>query len=92
MSPPPGHDLDGLIKWCRRDEWRPRIDDVMAEHFTPAMQAFGLELEEIDDALGGGWAQTLWGCAFEDFLTATSDPITKPRSKPICAAGAGRSV
>lgn len=74
MSTPPGHDLDGLIKWCARDEWRSRVDDVMAEHFTPAMQAFGLEFEEIDDALGGGWAQTLWGCAFEDFLTRRFGP------------------
>jgi hypothetical protein len=74
MSTPPGHDLDGLIKWCAHDEWRSRVDDVMAQHFTPAMQAFGLEFEEIDDALGGGWAQTLWGCVFEDFLTRRFGP------------------
>jgi hypothetical protein len=46
----------------------------MAEHFEPAMKAFGLSFEEIDDALGGGWAMTLWGCAFEDFLTRQFGP------------------
>ena len=46
-----------------------RVDAVMVEHFEPAMKAFGLSFEEIEDALGGGWAITLWGCAFEDFLT-----------------------
>ena len=33
------------------------------------MEAFDLEFEEIDDRLGGNWTGTLWGCAFEDFLT-----------------------
>jgi hypothetical protein len=41
----------------------------MAEHFEPAMEAFGLTFEDIEDALGGGWGRTLRGCAFEDFLT-----------------------
>lgn len=74
MSTAPGHDLSDLIKWMSRDEWRHRIDAVMAEHFEPAMQKFGLAFEEIDDALGGSWALTLWGCAFEDFLTRRFDP------------------
>ena len=38
------------------------------------MEAFSLTFEEIDDALGGGWAGTLWGCAFEDFLTRRFGP------------------
>ncbi len=74
MSAHPGHDLDGLIRWVARDEWRPHVDAVMTEHFTPAMEAFGLDLEEIDDDLGGSWGQTLWGCAFEDFLTRRFGP------------------
>ena len=74
MNAPPGHDLSGLIQWCARDEWRIRVDDVMAEHFTPAMEAFDLEFAEIDDALGGNWGRTLWGCAFEDFLTRRFGP------------------
>lgn len=74
MSARPGHDLGDLIKWTSRDEWRPHVDDVMAEHFTPAMEAFGLEFEQIDAALGGNWGRTLWGCAYEDFLTRRYAP------------------
>jgi hypothetical protein len=74
MSNAPGHDLSDLIKWISRDEWRHRVDAVMAEHFEPAMQKFGLAFEEIDDALGGSWTVTLWGCAFEDFLTRRFEP------------------
>ncbi len=74
MSAPPGHNLDGLIKWTARDEWRPRVDGVMAKHFEPTMEAFGLSLDEIDDVLGGGWAATLWSRAFEDFLTKRFGP------------------
>ncbi len=69
MSASTGHDLSGIFKWCAREDWRPRVDAVMAEHLEPALKAFGLAFEEIDRALGGTWALTLWGCAFEDFLT-----------------------
>jgi hypothetical protein len=74
VSTKPAHDLGDLIKWTARDEWRGRVDTVMAEHFEPAMEAFSLTFEEIDDTLGGGWAGTLWGCAFEDFLTRRFGP------------------
>lgn len=74
MSARPGDDLSDLIKWTARDAWRSHVDDVMAEHFEPAMEAFGLEFEEIDEALGGNWGGTLWGCAFEDFLTRRFGP------------------
>ena len=74
MSAAPRHDLSDLIKWTARDEWRHRVDEVMAEHFEPAMQESGLAFEQIDDALGGTWAMTLWGCAFEDFLTRRFEP------------------
>ncbi|MBV8397814.1 MAG: hypothetical protein JOZ17_03625 [Acetobacteraceae bacterium] len=50
MSAPLGHGLGGLIKWCGRDEWRWHVDEVMTDHFTPAMKAFGLEFEGIDEA------------------------------------------
>src|SRR5271168_3789514 len=69
MSARPGHDLSGIIKWSAREDWRPRVDAVMAEHFESALKAFGIAFEDIDDVLGGTWTLTLWGCAFEDFLT-----------------------
>src|SRR5271166_5992869 len=70
MSARAGHDLSGIIKWCAREDWRPRVDAVMAEHFEPAMKAFGLDFQEIGETLGAATRiVTLWGCAFEDFLT-----------------------
>jgi hypothetical protein len=64
----PRRDLTGLIKFLARDDWRSSFEEVMGEHFGPALQAFDLEYEEIGPALGGGWDTTLWGVAFEDFL------------------------
>jgi len=74
MSARPGHDLSGIIKWSAREDWRPRVDAVMAEHFESALKAFGIAFEAIDDVLGGTWTLTLWGCAFEDFLTRRFGP------------------
>ena len=70
----PAHDLSNLIKWLSREEWQPLLEEVMAEHFGPAMEAFDVEFEDIDEALGGNWGTTLWGCAFEDFLTRRFEP------------------
>jgi hypothetical protein len=61
-------DLTGLIKFLARDDWKSSLEEVMAEHFAPAMQEFDLEYEAIGAALGGSWDMTLWGVAFEDFL------------------------
>src|SRR5919199_6862285 len=70
----PAHDLSNLIKWVSREDWRPLLEEVMDEHFGPAMEVFDLEFEEIDEALGGNWGMMLWGCAFEDFLTRRFEP------------------
>ena len=74
MIAQPGHNLGGIIKWSAREDWRPRVDAVMAEHFELALKAFGIAFENIDDVLGGTWTLTLWGCAFEDFLTRRFGP------------------
>ena len=74
MIAQPGHDLGGIIKWSAREDGRPRVDAVMAEHFESALKAFGIAFEDIDDVLGGTWTLTLWGCAFEDFLTRRFGP------------------
>ena len=67
-------DLGRLIKFLARDDWKSRLEEVMGEHFGPAMEAFDLEYEEIGTALGGGWDMTLWGMAFEDFLGREFEP------------------
>jgi hypothetical protein len=64
-----GHELTGLIKFLGRDDWKRHLDEVVAEHFGPAMEEFDLEYDEISEVLDDQWATTLWGCAFEDFLT-----------------------
>jgi len=69
-----GHDLIGLIKFLGRADWKEPLQDVLDEHLGPAMEAFDLEYDDIDELLGDQWAMTLWGCAFEDFLTRTLEP------------------
>lgn len=99
-------DLAGLIKFLTRDDWKFRLEEVIGEHFGPAMQAFDLEYDEIGAALGGGWDMTLWGVAFEDFLGREFEPDGRNfvdaylrrrgwtnwlQPRPICAACAIRS-
>jgi hypothetical protein len=67
-------DLTGLIKFLARDDWKSLFEEVLGEHFGPAMQEFDLEYEAIGAALGGGWDMTLWGVAFEDFLGRQFEP------------------
>ena len=45
-----GHDLMGLIKFAGRDEWRPHFEEVLGEHFGPALEEFELDFEP--EALG----------------------------------------
>jgi hypothetical protein len=70
-------DLSRLIKFLARDEWKALFEEVLGQHFGPAMQEFGLEYEAIGAALGGGWDMTLWGVAFEDFLGREFEPDSR---------------
>ncbi|MFC3061035.1 hypothetical protein [Paenirhodobacter populi] len=65
-----GHDLEGLMRFLGRDDiWRERLQDVLDEHFGPAMEEFDVDFEELGDIVGDHWPMTLWGCAFEDLLS-----------------------
>ena len=66
---PASHDLKGLMKFLAREEWRECFDEVFYDHFEPVLDAGDMEFEDIAEILGDDWAMTLWGCAFEDFLT-----------------------
>ncbi|BCH19952.1 hypothetical protein [Mesorhizobium sp. L-2-11] len=66
---PTSHDLKGLMKFLAREEWRECFDEVFYDHFGPVLDAGDMDFEDIAEILGEGWAMTLWGCAFEDFLT-----------------------
>ncbi|MCW6512829.1 hypothetical protein [Lichenifustis flavocetrariae] len=68
------HDLMGLMKFLAREDWKEPFHAVLDEHFGPAMDAFDLTHDDIEDLLDDAWAMTLWGCAFEDFLTRDLEP------------------
>ena len=64
------HSLQGLIKWLARDEWRDRFAGVYDAHLQPACESLGVDVDEVVSILGKGWFMTtVWGSAFEDFLT-----------------------
>lgn len=61
------------MKFAEREEWEECFATVMESHFAPAMEAGDAEFEDILDIIGPEWEGTLWGCAFEDFLTMEFD-------------------
>jgi hypothetical protein len=71
---PSSSSLTGLIKWIGRDQWREPFEEVLWQHLGPACEQAGIDFEEIEDILGQLKFMTLWGCAFEDFLTRTLEP------------------
>jgi hypothetical protein len=67
------HSLQGLMKWLIRAEWRDRFAEVYDHHLLPACSRTGFDAEEVIAILGENWFMTtVWGCAFEDFLTRES--------------------
>ena len=67
------HSLQGLMKWLTRAEWRDRFAEVYDHHLLPACHRTGFDAEEVIAILGENWFMTtVWGCAFEDFLTRES--------------------
>ena len=57
------------MKWLRRDPWREAFEDVLERHFGPACDQADIEIDDVANLIGADRAATLWGCAFEDFLT-----------------------
>ena len=71
---PNAHSLRGLMKWLTRDEWRDRFAEVYGGHLRPACEGIGADVDEIVSVLGQDWFMTtIWGSAFEDFLTRDFD-------------------
>ena len=67
---PSSQSLAGLMKWLTREPWRDAFADVLEQHVAGPCGAAGIEsIEELGEQVGAHWATTLWGCAFEDFLT-----------------------
>jgi hypothetical protein len=68
------HSLQGLMKWLRRDEWRERFAEAFDAHLLTACEQTGLDADEVVTTLGEDWfTRTVWGSAFEDFLTRDFD-------------------
>jgi hypothetical protein len=68
------HSLQGLMKWLDRDEWRGEFEAVLDRHFLPTCEKAGIEVEEAISILDRNqFMMTVWGCAFEDFLTREID-------------------
>lgn len=70
---PSSHDLKGLMKFLARDEWRDCFEDTLDDHFGPVLDTGNMEFDDLAEMLGEHWTMTLWGCAFEDFLTQDVD-------------------
>ena len=68
------HSLSGLMKWLAHEEWREPFADVLDLHLGPACEDYEMDFEDIAEAIGDHAAMTLWGCAFEDFLTQAIEP------------------
>ena len=72
-----GHSLQGLIKWLHREAWADRIAEAFDAHLLPACEQVGLEVSEVVSTMGEDWfMRTVWGSAFEDFLTRDFDDGT----------------
>jgi hypothetical protein len=68
------HSLQGLMKWLTRDEWRARFAQAFDAHLLPACEQTGLDIDEVVSTLGEDWfTRTVWGSAFEDFLSRDFD-------------------
>jgi hypothetical protein len=66
--------IAAVMKWAQREEWRNRLDAIIADHLEPAFEQFDLEPDELPDLLGQGGYALLIGCAFEDFVTCDFEP------------------
>jgi hypothetical protein len=62
------------MKWLSRDEWRDAFEHVLNQHLLRAYGKADIEIEEVISILGQDYFMTtVWGCAFEDFLTRELD-------------------
>jgi hypothetical protein len=63
--------LHGLMSFLKRKTWRDDFELLRQGHLSVACQNVGIKIDDIASVLGEPTAWTLWGCAFEDFLTRT---------------------
>jgi hypothetical protein len=62
------------MNWLARDEWIGPFKEVFDRHLLPACEITGVDADEVVSILGrDGFMLSVWGCAFEDFLTLEVD-------------------
>lgn len=67
---PSSQSLAGLMKLVVCEPWRDAFDEVMERHIGPGFERADVaDFDELRDLIDDHWVMTLWGCAFEDFLT-----------------------
>lgn len=66
-----------------------RLAEVVDEHLLHALEEFDLDFEDLADILSEQAPWTLWGCAFEDFLTRRWNPDGRPSSMSTSSAATG---
>lgn len=67
---PSAHSLNGLMKWLAKEPWRAAFEELLDDHVGSVLDELGLQsFDELGGLIDAHWAMTLWGCAFEDFLT-----------------------
>lgn len=67
---PFSHSLSGLMKWLARDPWQGAFLNVLDRHLGRVLDDYDIsDFDELGGLIDPHWAMTLWGCAFEDFLT-----------------------
>ena len=58
--------LDGLIAWTRREEWREPMARCLDRHTAKACEAAGIDPAEIENLLVDYAATTVWSAAARD--------------------------
>jgi hypothetical protein len=62
--------IQGLIKWSQRGEWRDNFEAALERHVGPACRGASIGLDGLAEIIGDHLMSTLWGCAFEDLVSA----------------------
>ncbi len=67
--------IHNIMKWARRPEWAALYEQVLEEHTGEVLEDFGLESRDaLAEAIGeAAFASSVYGPAFEDFLTRTNE-------------------
>ena len=62
--------IDGLIKWAQREPWVDDIEATFARQIGPACRRADVAPDDLAETIGADLATSLWGWAFEDFVSS----------------------